>query len=482
MKALWAHQQQVIDLARPLDEFALFHDMGTGKSRSTVEIVREKFVKDGRLLRTLILCPQIVCENWRREWLQYSKIRQEDIVIPIGAGKKRVKTIMETCFKDALPVSNILVLNYEALTTVKGLMDILLLWRPEVVICDESQRIKNHTAKRTQAAVKLGKFARYRYILTGTPVLNNYMDIFSQFLFLDGGKTFGDNFFIFRNMYFEDKNSGMPSHVHFPNWQLKPHVEDDIKNRMFTKAHSVRKSECLDLPPLVHQSISIELDGEQARLYEEMKKNFIAFLNDSSCTAQLAITKGLRLQQIASGFMVTDKEVTISLKDNPRQKALSELLADLTPNHKVIVWACWRENYEQIRKVCEKLCVRYVELHGEIPIGQRTSIQDSFNNDPDVRVLIGNQGAAGIGINLVSSDYMIYYSRNFSLEQDLQSEARNYRGGSEIHEKVTRIDIVAANTIDEKVLESLSKKQEISEKILRQIISENLLQEINKEK
>jgi SNF2 family DNA or RNA helicase len=472
VKPLWKHQEKAISLAEKLDEFALFFDPGTGKSRTTLEIVREKYNQNNRLMRTLIVGPQIVCENWRREILQYTRIKKEDIIVPSGPGAKRVKLVKDTCFKGELPISNILVLNYESLTSVKGMLELLLWWRPEVIICDESQRIKNHGAKRTEAAVKLGKLAKHRYILTGTPVLNNYMDIFSQYLFLDGGKTFGDNFWVFRNMYFEDKNAGMSSHVYFPNWQLKPHVEDDIKKRMLSKAMTARKADCLDLPPFVREKVFVELDPSQKKLYEQMKKDFIAFFNESTCTAQLAITKGLRLQQIASGFMVSDEDGTISLKDNARQVALRELLEDIAPNHKVIVWACWRENYEQVREVCKRLKLKYVELTGDVPQKDRQQAEHDFNNDPEVRVLIGNQGAAGIGINLIAASYMIYFSRNFSLEQDLQSEARNYRGGSEIHDKVTRIDIVAADTIDEKVLESLSKKQEIGESILRQMSKE----------
>ena len=91
---------------------------------------------------------------------------------------------------------------------------------------------------------------------------------------------------------------------------------------------------------------------------------------------------------------------------------------------------------------------------------------NAFRTDPEVGVMIANQGAGGVGVNLVEAGYSIYYSKGFKLEDDLQSEARNYRGGSEIHEKVTRIDLVATGTIDELVTEALENKMQISENIL----------------
>ncbi len=212
----------------------------------------------------------------------------------------------------------------------------------------------------------------------------------------------------------------------------------------------------------------MEMSPEQSRHYKEMEKNLITFLGDKACTAQLAITKALRLQQIVSGFMkVEGDEDTKPFKEVPRLEALKELLDDLKEEvPKIIIWACWRENYAQIRQVCEELKIKYVELHGECSDKQRSESLKLFAEDPETRVFIGNQGAAGIGINLVEAPVAIYYSRNFSLEHDIQSEARNFRGGSERHTSVTRIDLVTKETIDEKVLEVLKNKMDLGNRIL----------------
>ena len=232
-----------------------------------------------------------------------------------------------------------------------------------------------------------------------------------------------------------------------------------------------KKSECLDLPPLVKKEIFIELSKEQRRIYEELKTDLITYINDKACTAPLALTKALRLQQIVSGFVVGEDDENqkheIVIKDNPRAKALEELLRELTPHHKVIVWAVFKNNYETIRQICGKLKIKHVEVHGSIPSRTKFENVDKFNTDDNRRVFLGHPLSGGIGINLIASSVSIFYSRNFSLGQDVQAEARNYRGGSEIHEKVTRIDLVAKDTIDEVIQKALANKQEISDKLLR---------------
>lgn len=466
MSDLWLHQSQALEKASNLNEFGLLLPMGVGKTRTAIEILRQKCTNEKRLLRTLIVGPKIVQENWKREILRFSKIPAHDIVVLTGTGPKREQKFARECTDDTGRKNKVVIIGFQSLL-MKDLVKCINWWNPELIICDESHRIKNPTAKTTKALISLGDEARFRYILTGTPILNTMMDIYSQYRFLDKGETFGRNFFVFRNTYFFDKNAGMPSQKHFPDWKLKTGALETVSEKIFKKAIHVKKEDCIDLPPFVRKHVYVEMSPEQKRHYEEMKKHFITVLGDKACTAQLAITKALRLQQIVSGFIKTEDGTEVVLKDNPRREALKELLEDLTPEHKVIVWACFKENYESIRGVCRELGIAAVELHGQTSDKQRQEAIDSFNNNPTIRVFIGNQLAGGIGVNLIASDYSIYYSRNFSLEQDMQSESRNYRAGSTLHSKITRIDLVCAATIDESVLEALANKQEISDKVLR---------------
>jgi SNF2 family DNA or RNA helicase len=196
--------------------------------------------------------------------------------------------------------------------------------------------------------------------------------------------------------------------------------------------------------------------------------------------AQLALTKMLRMQQIISGHVNVERfgedgatiKENYRIKDNPRARALEETLETLTLQHKVIVWAIFKTDYDIIRDVCEKLKIECVEVHGGISQKQKDIAVNRFNTEENVRVFIGHPQSGGIGINLVVSDITIYYSRSFNLADDIQSEARNYRGGSERHESVTRIDIVADKTVDELVLERLLHKQQIGDDILINLVKE----------
>ena len=135
-------------------------------------------------------------------------------------------------------------------------------------------------------------------------------------------------------------------------------------------------------------------------------------------------------------------------------------------DHKIIIWAVFKDNYSAIRKVLEKDGINYVEIHGGITGKKKFEAVDAFNTDDSVRVIIGHPGSGGIGINLVAASHAIFYSRGFSLEHDLQAEARNYRGGSEQHDQITRIDLIAKDTIDERILEALEEKKKTAETVL----------------
>lgn len=446
--------------------FALFFEQGCGKTGAVINIIRKKYEAHNGLLRTLILAPVIVLQNWKREILMHSNIPSERICVLTGSGKKRLDTFEK--FKEKFDAF-ITITNYETLP-IREVYPALVDWSADILVCDESQKLKNPTSKRTRKATELSELARYRYILSGTPILNSPLDIFSQFKILDGGERFGSNFYSFRCTYFYDENAAFKSrHSYFPKWQIRPDAYKKISDLIAQVGMVVKKEECMDLPPLVNQVIQVEMTAEQQRIYRAMEKDFIAFLGSAQCVAQLALTKALRLLEISSGYVKLDTGEIIPIKDNPRTQALKEILEDIAPHHKVIVWAVFRENYKEIRKVCEALNLQFVEVTGDVSNTEKFRNVDAFNLDPSVRVLIGNQGAGGIGIGLQAASYMVYYSRDFSLEHDLQSEARAHRGGSEIHEKITRIDLVCPETIDELVLKKLAMKEEIGENVLQSL-------------
>ena len=468
LTTLWQHQEKGVSLATAEDRayFGLFFEQGCGKTLTAITILRTLFTNYKRGLKTIIFCPAIVVPNWLREFELFSKCAP---MVQLLQGKKeqRIKDL-------AKPDKKIFVTNFEALD-MEGLFWVykdkkkktkaLLDHGFEVMVVDESHRFKNPSAKRTKLAIQLSDKIHYRYLLTGTPIINTPQDIWAQFRILDGGEAFGHSFFVFRNAYFYDANAAMPQGRHFPDWRLKPGVEAEIQAKIYAHAMRVTKAQCLDLPPLLMQELPVGMSSEQKRCYSEMREDFITYLKSGVCVASIALTKALRLAQITSGFLKTEEGECIRFKSVPRMDALEDLLEDYALGNKVIVWSVFKENYEAIAERCEKLGLKSAFLTGEQNAKEKAQAVEDFNQG-DVQVLIANPAAGGTGVNLTASSISIWYSRTFSLEQRLQALARNHRGGSERHEKITNIDLVCEESIDRHILNALNGKENVAESIL----------------
>lgn len=459
-RPLWAHQQECIERAKDQGHFGLFFEMGTGKTRTTIELIKDKLAKHRQMLPTLILAPSVVTFNWKAELAKFSDINPAHILVLHGTALQRRQMLERT------PNYFVVITNYEAL-----LMDMvysaLKAWGPEIIVADESHRIKNHKAHRTKRLLGLSITAKYKYILSGTPITNNEADLFSQFLFMDGGQTFGKSFFTFRNNWFTDANRMIRARnpaVMWPNWQPKAHKKKEFTDKVMAKAMSVTKDECLDLPPYTQTTLEVGMAPDQARAYKSMKDDFIAYVKSSAFVADQAVTKAMRLNQIASGFIMNPDGETVVFKNTPKEKALIDLIE--SARGKVVVWAAWRSNQKSIGDLLTKHNIEHRELLGDSGAKQRDDALRDFADNPNVKVMLASQAAAGVGISLVAANTAIYFSRNFSFEADAQSAARIHRGGSEIHTNVYRIDLVVPDTIDVSCLESLAKKEELKDSII----------------
>jgi SNF2 family DNA or RNA helicase len=471
MTEMWKHQEYAVRLAEVEQDLALFFEQGTGKTRTLIEILRRKYAKAGGIEKTLIFSLPRVCPQWKyEEFPKYSKIPLTQIVILNGSEKKRCADFIKAVGED-LTGNKIILTNYEALQ-MKSLHKLLVAWKPVIMGYDESDNLKNPQGKRAKAAVPLSDGARNRYILTGTPVLNDHgMDLYMQFRLLDCGKTFGTNHMMFKLRYFEDKNVRRKgTQGYFPDWQPRPAAEEELRDKIKKKAIRILKKDCLDLPPLVKQVVYTEMSKEQAKAYREMYSNYITWVKSKegeprASVAELAVTKSLRLQQIVSGF-IKDEDGSIHRVPCPRLDDLRDILERITPANKAIIWAAFEQNYEDIAKVCDSIGVEYRFLHGGVSGNQGLENIKEFRTDPNVKVLISHPRSGGAGLNLIEAAYSIYYSKTWSLRDELQSEARNHRGGSEIHEQITRIDLVCKGTIDELIAESLAAKDASARNIL----------------
>jgi SNF2 family DNA or RNA helicase len=461
----WQHR--AIKLSDEQPNVALLADMGTGKTGAMVNILRLKYGRNKRILKTLILSPLVTLFNWRNEFKVHSFI-DTSIIHPLyGTSVQKLKRLEKAIAsgKDA-----IIVTNYETMIS-PTIVEALTKWGPEVLVLDESHLCKNHKAKRSKIVEKLSKQCMHRYLMTGTAIANSVEDIFMQYKIMDGGETFGNNFYTFQRTYMYDANAAWAHRDnHFPKWVVRPEMIDVIQSKMFEKAIRVTKAECMDLPPRVEEVYRVPLSPSQEKYYKQMERDLVTYIIEGEkqgiAVAQLAITKALRLQQIVTGFVIDDQKKVIEIEDNPRLKVVEELISALHVEHKVILWCSFRHNYIQLGRLMQDLGIEYVTITGDDNLKEKDDAMFKFNNEPQYRVAICNRRAAGIGVNLVAASYSIVYSRNFSLTEELQSKDRNYRGGSQIHDKITNINLCAMDTIDEKTTEDLLAKKNVSDSIL----------------
>lgn len=462
----WEHQRVAIEdrvISNKMNDFGLFFEVGTGKSATAINIIRHWYEEHGRVLPTLIVSPPITLENWGNEWAINSDVDPKKVVILYGSEKERIKKFQARSSDDIIVIT-----NYEALY-MANLVKELMSWKPLVVVGDELHKIKDHTSRRAKILFPFADNAYYRLGLTGTPILNSYMDIFSQFRFLDKGETFGRNFFTFRSKYFFDRNAGMPRGSYFPNWQPRPNIAKELESLISKKSMTVKADDCLSLPPILTQNLVAGMTKEQSKAYTQMAKDLVAYITDTKVAeAQLALTKALRLQQIVSGFVKLDDGTIHRFEDCPREKQLEGLLEEHASTNKILVWAVFKENYAAIKRVCEKLKLGYAEVTGDI--SDKDAEVERFKSDPNCRVFIGHPLSAGIGINLIEARITVFYSRDFSLEQYIQARGRNRRGGSEIHKSILQYNLVTEGTIDIQVMEALENKQAISDSVIHRAL------------
>jgi len=452
---LWAHQQQAVDIFSTRNSIGLWFDMGTGKTRTSVACYQKKAEQEPRHLRTLILSPKNVLENWKREFEQ-AKLGHKVMVLT-GSGDSRVKQIK------ANTKCNIIVTNHEALGIV-GLVSLLEKMPIDLIIVDEIHKFKNPNGVRTKILHRLSKKAKYRVGLTGTLILNSYADLYSPIKFLDPNLV-AANFYAWQKQHFFNANAEK-SWLNFPDYQPKPDSLVHFNKLIEATGLQVDKAKVLDLPPLVKTIIYVDLHEQVAKHYREMEKGFVTIFQDKDdkkdlVVAELVVTQLLRLTQITSGILKGEEEETVV--ENCKNEALMELLENITPKHKVIIWAHQRKAIEQIEKVCKAIHLKYCKVVGGQSVPGRQDQIDKFNNEPPYAVMIANQAAGGVGIGLQAASYMIYYSKTFNLEHDLQSEARAYRGGSEIHESITRIDLLTRGTIEEVIHQALEDKASMAD-------------------
>jgi len=355
-------------------------------------------------------------------------------------------------------------MNVEALSTKKGVDAAkLFLIGKSMMIVDESTTIKNPQAKRTKNILSIGKEAKYKRILTGSPVTQSPMDLWSQMDFLDPEILGQQSFYAFRTKYAVLITANAAGGTHKFQKIVKFKNLKELGKLVSPHSYRILKKDCLDLPEKTFTKRSIELSEEQRKAYDEMKSSAMTILKGQSATAVNVLTQLIRLHQITCGHMKTDSGDVINLK-NSRLDELMQILAENTG--KVIIWANYIHDIHSIEKAIieEYGKSSYCTYYGATKQEERQkAIYDFQNENNDCRFFIGNTQTGGYGITLTAASTVIYYSNNYDLEKRIQSEDRAHRIGQK--NPVLYIDLVAKKTVDEKIIQALRNKVNIAKEI-----------------
>tara|TARA_B100000459_G_scaffold142020_1_gene102330 strand:- start:51 stop:1496 length:1446 start_codon:yes stop_codon:yes gene_type:complete len=467
----YEHQLEALEKSWAQEKYALFMEMGTGKSKVLVDNIAMLYDR-GAVRGALIVAPKGVYKNWDQiefpvhlpEHVEHTKILWEPNIT------KKKQAELDTLFNGKEDLK-ILIMNVEAFSTSKGLdfaRSFLNIFLGRALFgIDESTTIKNPTAKRTKNILSIGNLARYRRILTGSPVTKSPLDLYSQCEFLDPYFLGHQSYYSFRARYANmiDRNFGGRRVQIVGSYRRLP----ELTAKLEKFSYRVLKEDCLDLPPKVFTKRIVELTDEQKKIYAQMKRMAIAELDGKVMSTVNVMTQLMRLHQVTCGHFKADDQ-TVKLVKNNRITALLELLEET--DGKVIIWANYRED---IKNIVESLKKAYgeastVEYHGGVDstLRQDNIAQFQQKNGP-TRYFVGNAQTGGYGITLTAANTVVYYSNSYDLEKRLQSEDRAHRIGQT--GSVTYVDFIAENTIDERIVKALRRKINLANEIMGEDIS-----------
>lgn len=434
--------------------FGLLYEMGCGKTLNAIAIAGALYLQ-GRIGKVLIVAPSSVCSVWSKELDEFADFKVISRVM-FGDKRNRLKRLQE--LKDyKFKALKVAIINYESVWR-DDIYDALLEWDPDLVIADESQRIKSHTARQSKAMHHIGDRARYKMILSGTPVQNNAIDLYSQFRFLDS-RVFGKNYYQFRNKYAVMGGFNNKQIVAYKNM-------DQLIKKEHSIAYRVTKADALDLPEQAFLTRYVQLKPAEMKIYKTLKRDSVVELENGSVTATTVLTKLLRLQQLTGGFLQEDDEKKPEFVSDAKSKALEDILDDyvIECGKKLVVFCRFRTEIGLIEELLKKKKIQYGLIYGDIKISDRGDIVKDFQENPDTKVFLAQIDTAGLGITLTAADTCVYYSVNYNYAAYSQSLARIHRIGQK--NKCTYIHLVCEDTVDEKVLAALAKKEDLAKTIV----------------
>jgi len=459
----YQHQLKALELSWEKSYFAYFMEMGTGKSKVLLDNIAMLY-DQGKINGALIIAPKGVIGTWYNQEIPiHLPDHIENVTVMWQANITKGQSKKLDCLFKTGEELHILVMNVEAFSTQKGVnfAGKFLSCHNSLMAVDESTTIKNPDAKRTKNICKLSPHAKYKRILTGSPVTKSPLDLYKQCDFLEPELLGHTSYYTFRTRYavMKTANFGGRSVQIVVGYR---HL-DELAEKLKVFSYRVLKDDCLDLPPKTFMKRIVKLTPAQEKVYKQMKHLALAEMEGKQMTTATVLTQLMRLHQITCGHFTAD-DGTIKDINNNRLDELLDVLDEV--EGKAVIWAHYQHDVEGI---IERIRKEYgfesaVDYYGLTPPSERHQNIEKFQNDDKCRFFVGTTQTGGYGITLTAASTMIYYSNGYDLEKRQQSEARIDRIGQKF--PMTYIDIMAEDTVDERIVKALRKKVNIATQIM----------------
>lgn len=437
---MWGHQRDAWAFVMPRRAALLHMGMGTGKTKVSIDIIAARGHR-----RVLVVCPRAVIPVWFREFEKHCPVPFLVADTVKGSVANRMRSIGAQ-WKGATEVGievDVAVVNYEVLQN-KGAVESIKELRPDLIIADEIHRIKSPGGVQSRAMYDLRFSVQHVIGLTGTPLAHDLLDAYGQFRFLDVG-IFGSSFARFRSRY--AYLQPMPNGGHIVTGF---HDTADFNARFYTITHRVPRS-VLKLREPVVVDRTFDMPPASRKIYDRLKNDLVVRIKEHTVTASNVLVELLRLHQIGCGFFVSDDGVTEEL-DTEKIDLMTEIAEDIGPDEPFVVFVHFRHDAERVHAALERVGVSVSRLdgsHHELETWQAGETQ----------ALVTNIMAGSVGVDFTRAAICVYYSLNFRLLDYEQSRARVHRPGQE--RQVTYINLIARDSIDEKVHETFAERREI---------------------
>lgn len=448
----WRHQREAVAFVQQLYRRGkrgamIAAVMGTGKSAMTVYLC----VEEGFQF-ILILCPLRVVQVWKPQFEMHSGIpflvvALDDAFSNVKAKRDEAQRKINLAKARGVPV--VVVINYDSAWRTP-FAEWALKQKWDLVVADEIHRCKAPGGKASRFLARLGKAARFRLGLSGTPMPHSPLDVYGYFRFIDA-TIFGWSYNRFRQHF--AVMGGYQNHqvVDYDNL-------DELNRKFYSVAYACGK-DVLDLPPEMHVTLTCQLGAEARRAYRSLKRNLMAEIDAGEVTVANALVKLLRLQQITGGYIRTDDGQDVQI-DSAKMNLLRDVLEDIDPQEPVIVFCRFHKDLEAVNRVADETGRRSLELSGRMDELKQWQAGEA----PVLAVQIDS---GGVGVDLTRARYSIYYSLGFSLGSYEQSLARIHRPGQT--RPVEYIHLLAQDTVDEQVMAALARRSDVVNSVLQQM-------------